>query len=106
MLRLPSAATKGSSKFHLATWGRANLRESGTVDVTLCIAGDTLEQLLGLEGLPDGFGVPMYVRGTARGVRLSGVGRCVGTAPTAGAVSRARQVAAPVGSRLLPGRLR
>ncbi|GAB4816398.1 hypothetical protein N2152v2_003444 [Parachlorella kessleri] len=68
-------ATKGSSKFHLATWGRANLRESGTVDVTLCIAGDTLEQLLGLEGLPDGFGVPMHVRGTARGVRLSGVGR-------------------------------
>lgn len=84
LLRLLRAALDSGRSVHLATWGSARLEGGGAagsmgggqVDFALCIPADTLS-MLGLKGLPEEFGVPLYLRGSLEAPRLVGVARWV-----------------------------
>lgn len=66
-------ATGAGRRIHLASWGAAHLAEGGPLDVTVCVAGDTLQQL-GLSFPPES-GIPVHVGGTASQPALAGVAR-------------------------------
>ncbi|PRW57119.1 Magnesium-chelatase subunit [Chlorella sorokiniana] len=69
-LRLTTSAGR---RVHLASWGSGHLSEAGPLDMTVCVAGDTL-QLLGL-GFPAESGIPVHMSGTARWPNLSSAAR-------------------------------
>lgn len=59
-LKLPGVA----APLHLVTWGTAHVSPGGPLDMALCLPADTLEAVLGVRGLPEGYGVVIPVRGT------------------------------------------
>ena len=71
-LRLTTGAGR---RIHLASWGSAHLSDAGPLDMTVCVAGDTLA-LLGLS-FPAESGIPVHVGGTSRQPMLSGAARWV-----------------------------
>ena len=49
----------------LVSWGKAHSSPDGPISMTLAIPSETLD-ILGIEGLPEDFGVPINVTGTVR----------------------------------------